>query len=62
MKKDITEPAAGATEEKLFDNWIDPVEIILRGRGRGFLETMIEEELEAARSADAQGRRQADCR
>ena len=43
MEKYITEPAAGAAEEKLFDNWFDPVETVLRGKVRGFLETMIEE-------------------
>jgi transposase-like protein len=58
MEKDITEPAAGAVEEKLFDNWFDPVETILRGKVRGFLETMIEEELEAVLARPRYGRRQ----
>ena len=49
MKKDTTGPAAEATEERLFDNWFDPVESTLRSRVRGFLETMIEEELAACR-------------
>ncbi len=48
MQRDTTEPAAEATEEKLFDNWFDPVETILRSKMRDFLETMIDEELETA--------------
>ena len=57
MKRDTTEAAAEATEEKLFDNWFDPVETILRSKVRGFLETMIEEELEAALVRPRYGRR-----
>ena len=57
MKQDTTEPAAAATEEKLFDNWFDPVETILRGKVRGFLETMIEEELETVLARPRYGRR-----
>ncbi|MGH6829663.1 MAG: transposase, partial [Methylocella sp.] len=57
MKRDTTEQAAEATEEKLFDNWFDPVETILRSKVRGFLETMIEEELEAALGRPRYGRR-----
>jgi len=56
MKEDITESAAGAAEERLFDNWFDPVEASLRGKVRGFLETMIEEELEAALARPRYGR------
>ena len=48
MEKDITKPAPEAAEGKLFDNWFDPIESNLRGRVRGFLETMIKEELAAA--------------
>jgi putative transposase len=59
MEKDITEPAAGAAEEKLFDNWFDPVETILRGKVRGFLEAMIEAELEAALARPRYARRRA---
>ncbi len=58
MKRDTTAPAAEATEEKLFDNWFDPVESILRSKVRGFLETMIEEELETALGRPRYGRRQ----
>jgi putative transposase len=57
MEKNITEPAAGAAEEKLFDNWFDPVETILRGKVRGFLEAMIEAELEAALARPRYARR-----
>jgi len=57
MKRDTTEPAGEATEEKLFDNWFDPVETILRSKVRGFLETMIEEELETALARPRYGRR-----
>jgi putative transposase len=59
MEKDITEPAAGAAEEKLFDNWFDPVETILRSKVRGFLEAMIEAELEAALARPRYARRRA---
>ena len=51
MKKDTTKPADDATEEKLFDNWFDPVETGLRAKVRGFIETMIEEELRGAVAA-----------
>ncbi|MGP0057691.1 MAG: IS256 family transposase [Beijerinckiaceae bacterium] len=57
MKRDTTEPAAEATEDRLFDNWFDPVETILRSKVRGFLETMIEEELETALARPRYGRR-----
>ena len=57
MKNDATEPAAEATEEKLFDTWFDPVETILRSKVRGFLETMIAAELEAALARPRYGRR-----
>jgi hypothetical protein len=29
-------------DERLFDNWFDPVEKVLRTKVRGFIETMIE--------------------
>ena len=57
MKRDTTEPVADATEDGLFDNWFDPVETILRGKVRGFLETMIEEELETMLARPRYGRR-----
>jgi transposase-like protein len=57
MKRDTTEAASEATEDRLFDNWFDPVETILRSKVRGFLETMIEEELETALARPRYGRR-----
>jgi putative transposase len=60
MEKDTTERVAEATEEKLFDNWFDPVEAALRGRVRGFLEGMIEEELTLALGRGRYSRRAAD--
>ena len=57
MKSDTTRPVVTATEEKLFDNWFDPVEMILRSKVRGFLETMIEAELEAVLLRPRYGRR-----
>jgi putative transposase len=59
MERDITKPAAEVAEERLFDNWFDPVETILRGKVRGFLEAMIEEELATALARRRYGRRQA---
>ncbi len=40
----------------LFDNWFDPIEAGLRARVRGFIETMLEEELEAALGRPRYGR------
>jgi hypothetical protein len=57
MKRDTTKPADDATEEKLFDNCFDPVETGLRAKVRGFIETMIEEELNTALSRPRYGRR-----
>ena len=47
MTKDSTGTSAA---ESLFasDSWFDPIEADLRGRVRGFIETMLEEELAAA--------------
>jgi hypothetical protein len=39
-----------ATEEEIFDNWFDLIEADLHTRVSGFIETMIEEELETALS------------
>jgi hypothetical protein len=50
MKRDITKPAVDTTEEKLFDDWFDPIETDLGTKVRGFIETTIEEELETALS------------
>jgi hypothetical protein len=50
MKRDSPKPAADATEERLVDDWFDPIETDLRTKVRGFIETMIEAELETALS------------
>jgi putative transposase len=46
MTKDTTKTAAVAADIMLFDNWFDPIENGVRERVRGFIETMLEEELE----------------
>jgi putative transposase len=48
---------AGEAEECLFDSWFDPIEDGLRAKVRGFIETMIEEELTSALSRPRYGRR-----
>ena len=48
-KPDTVQPAA-ETESRLFDNWFDPIESGVRNRVREFIETMMEDELEAALS------------
>ena len=57
MKHDTTKTPADVANEKLFDNWFDPVETELRTKVRGFIETMIEEELEVALARPSYGRR-----
>jgi hypothetical protein len=57
MKTDTTKAAGDVADEKLFDNWFDPVETGLRAKVRGFMETMIEEELDTALSRPRYGRR-----
>jgi transposase-like protein len=57
MKTDTTKAAGAVADEKLFDNWFDPVETSLRVTVRGFIETMIEEELDTALSRPRYGRR-----
>jgi putative transposase len=44
------------TEGHLFDNWIDPLEAVIRGRIRGFIEELIHEELDAALARPRYGR------
>ena len=44
-------------EEKLFDNWFDPIETELRTKVRGFIEAMIEAELATALARPRYGRR-----
>ena len=57
MKTDTTKTAGDVAAGKLFDNWFDPVEASLRVTVRGFIETMIEEELDTALSRPRYGRR-----
>jgi putative transposase len=57
MKKDTTKTPVDVADEKLFDKWFDPIETELRTKVRGFIETMIEEELEAALARPRYGRR-----
>jgi putative transposase len=57
MKTDTTKPAGDVADQTLFDNWFDPVETGLRSKVRGFIETMIEEELDTALSRARYGRR-----
>ena len=57
MKNDTTKAPVDVADEKLFDNWFDPIETELRTKVRGFIEIMIEEELEAALARPRYGRR-----
>jgi putative transposase len=57
VKKDTTKTPADVADEKLLDNWFDPIEIELRTKVRGFIEAMIEEELETALARRRYGRR-----
>jgi putative transposase len=57
VKKDTTKTVADVVDEKLFDNWFDPIETELRTKVRGFIEAMIEEELEMALARPRYGRR-----
>ena len=59
MTKDTTRAAAVAADIMLFDNWFDPIEDGVRSRVRGFIETMLEEELDVALSRPRYGRRKA---
>lgn len=59
MTKDTTKAAAVAADIMLFDNWFDPIEDGVRERVRGFIETMLEEELDGALSRPRYGRRKA---
>src|SRR4051794_2389533 len=58
MISNITSARAGEAEGLLFDSWFDPIEDGLRDKVRGFIETMIEEELTTALSRPRYGRRQ----
>jgi putative transposase len=59
MKRDTTKQAAETAEEELFDNWFDPIETDLRTKVRGFIETVLEEELDGALSRPRYERRKA---
>src|SRR5215218_5597967 len=50
MTSNTTTARAGEAEDLLFDSWLDPIEDGLRAKVRGFIETMIEEELTSALS------------
>jgi transposase-like protein len=57
MTKDTTKEAAVAAEVLLFDDWFDAIEDGVRARVRGFIETMLDEELAGALSRPRYGRR-----
>ena len=48
MTKDTMKDAAIAADSLLFDDWFDAIEDWVRARVRGFIETMLEEELYGA--------------
>jgi hypothetical protein len=54
MKTDITNATAQAAEGTLFlgDNWFDPLEAGVRTRIRGFIEELLEAELDTALGRD----------
>jgi transposase-like protein len=60
MMSNTTPARADEAEGLLFDSWFDPIEDGLRAKVRGFIETMIEEELTTALSRPRYGRRQND--
>ena len=57
MKRDSMKAAADVADERLFDDWFDPIETALRTKVRGFIETLVEEELGTALSRPRYGRR-----
>ena len=56
MTKDTMKDAAAAAEALLFDDWFDAIEDGVRARVRGFIETMLEEELSGTLSRPRYGR------
>ncbi len=60
MTKDTTKEAAVAAGGLLFDDWFDAIEDGVRARVRGFIETMLEEDLSEALSRPRYGRRKPD--
>src|SRR5271165_1212743 len=57
MKTNSTKPVADVADDRLFDSWFDPVDTSVRAKVRGFIETMIEEELATALARPRYGRR-----
>src|SRR3981081_834317 len=57
MKADTTNTPADVAAEELFDNWFDPIETELRTKVLGFIEAMIEGELETVLARPRYGRR-----
>ncbi len=57
MTKDTMKEAAVAAENLLFNDWVDAIEDGVRSRVRGFIETMLEEELDGVLSRPRYGRR-----
>jgi len=59
MKTDTIKPPADAAEGTLFlgDDWFDPLETGVRSRIRGFIEELLEAELDAALGRDRYERR-----
>ena len=60
MTRDTTKAAAAGAESMLFDNWFDAIEDGVRARVRGFIETMLEEELAVSLSRGRYGRGKAN--
>ncbi|MGH7225873.1 MAG: transposase, partial [Gemmataceae bacterium] len=60
MTKNITISNLVAGQTGLFDNWFDDIEAGVRSRVRGFIEMMLEEELDEALSRPRYGRRKPD--
>ncbi len=57
MTSDSTRREAIQPATLLLDDWFDPIEASLRGQVRGFIETLLDEELSAALSRPRYGRR-----
>jgi putative transposase len=61
MTSDITKSDCAQLEDQgtalLFDNWFDPIESAVRARVRGFIEELIENELETVLARPRYGRR-----
>lgn len=58
MTKNTMKTASVAGDPLLFEDWFDPIEDGLRARVRGFIETMLEEELDDVLSRPRYGRHQ----